>query len=424
MLLLYTPNARTRVGGLSQIQAIVAQVITNSNTAFGRSGVATRFRLAASTELAITESSSMSSDLNAVTNSTVARGLRDQFRADLVQLLVNSSDLSSCGIAWLLNSLNNTSFNAYSVADVSCVSQYTPTHEMGHSMGSHHAPEDSASGALFSYAYGYKDPARGFRTVMAYTCSGGVSCPRVLNFSNPVVSHNGGLTGSTTQNNALSINNAAAVVSNFRQASTTPPPSPPPVLTPPGAATGLLAAVNGTSVTLSWNAVTADGANGSWSPSAATSYTLQLGTARGVYGLFQGVVTATAVSGTVPPGTYFWRVIAANSAGAGPPSAEAQFTVGSTACVAPSAPQNFNFTLAGRAVTLTWIAPAVGTLPITYVIEAGSQPGLANLYNAPTGSSATVVAVQAPPGVYHVRVRATNACGLSAVSNERMIAVP
>ena len=97
--MLYTPNARTRVGGLSQIQAIAAQVISDSNTAFGRSGVATRFRLAASSELAVTESSSMSSDLNAVTNSTVARGLRDQFRADLVQLLVDSPDLSSCGIA-------------------------------------------------------------------------------------------------------------------------------------------------------------------------------------------------------------------------------------------------------------------------------------------------------------------------------------
>lgn len=426
VLILYTPNARTRLGGASQIQATVAQIVSDSNTAFTRSGVATRFRLAASAELTHTEASSMSSDLSTVTNSSVARGLRDQHRADLVQLLVDSPDTGLCGIAWLFSSLSNTNFNAYSVADVACVSQYTPTHEMGHNMGSHHAPEDNASGALFSYSYGYKDQSRGFRTLMAYACSGSPSCPRVLNWSNPGVSHNSGATGSSTQNNALSINNAANAVSNFRQATTAPPPPPPPppTMTPPGVPTGLLATVNGTSVTLSWNPVTADEAEGGSSPSAATSYTVQVGNVSGVYALFLGTVSTTSVTGTAPAGTYYWRVTATNSAGAGPPSAQAQFTIGPATCVAPGAPQNFNFTLAGRTVSLIWTAPSSGTLPITYVVEAGSLPALANLYNAQTGSSATVVTAAAPPGTYYVRIRAQNACGISAPSNERTIVVP
>ena len=141
--------------------------------------------------------------------------MRDTYHADLVQLLVSSPDMTICGLGWLLTSLSATNFDAYSVADVDCLPQYSPTHEMAHNMGSHHAPEDGASGALFPYSYGYKDPARGFRTVMASACTTG-SCPRIANFSNPGVFNNGLTTGSATQNNTLSINNAALTVANWR----------------------------------------------------------------------------------------------------------------------------------------------------------------------------------------------------------------
>lgn len=414
VLLLYTPNARVRRGGDAQIQALTAQIISDSNTAFLRSGIAARFRLIGASEVAITESASMSTDLSAFRANAIVRNLRDALRADLVQLLVSSPDTSACGVGYLLQSLTNTNFDAYSVADVDCAVQYTPTHEMGHNMGSHHAPEDLPSSALFPYSYGFKDAARAFRTIMAYACSPG-SCPRVLNLSNPAVTQNGGATGTANQNNALSINNAANTVANFRQAQTPPP------ITPPSAPTGLLSQVTGTTVRLSWNAVTTDG---TWLPSAATSYTLQVGTAASLSNVFLASVgNLTTVSGTAPPGTYYWRVVAVNSAGPSPVSAEANFTVGA-ACTPPGAPQNFTFSLAARTVTLSWGAAAAGGAATTYIVEVGSATGLANLLTFPTGSTATTLTAQAPPGAFYVRIRAQNACGTSAPSGERVIVVP
>jgi hypothetical protein len=403
VLMLYTPGARTKLGGDAQIQALIAQIISDTNTIFGRSGITTRVRLVASQEFALTESTSMATDLESVTNSPAARTLRDSFRADVVQLLEETAH--ECGIAWLLTSLSSTNFNAYSIADVDCVSSYTPTHEMGHSMGSHHAPEDNASFALFEYSFGYKDAARGFRTVMAYACTT-ADCPRIPNMSNPEVTHSGGLTGAALQNNALSINSAAQTVANFRQAATATPPSAP---------TGLRSQVAGNHVTLSWNPVTSD-------DPAATSYTLQVGSASRLSNVFaQNVGTTTTVSGAVPSGTYFWRVIAANNAGQSPPSEESTFSAGS--CATPGAPQDFNFSLAGRVVTLTWTPPAAGTDPFTYILEAGSSSGLANLFNGAVGGI-TTLSVQAPPGTYFVRVRAQNACGAGGASAERIIVIP
>jgi hypothetical protein len=409
ILLLYTPRAVTRVGGNAQIRALAAQIISDSNTIFVRSGITTRVRLAGSEEFPLAESTSMSSDLSTLTNSPAARGLRDQYRADLVQLLEDTNQGGVCGIAWLLTSLANTNFNAYSIADVDCAAQYTPTHEMGHNMGSHHAPEDNASAALFPYSFGYKDAARGFRTVMAYACTG-TSCPRIPNMSNPGMSHNGGVTGTDAQNNALSINSAAQTVANFRQASATPPgPTP----TAPSAPTGLQSRVNATVVTLSWTAA-----------ATATSYVLNVGSAPGLANVFAGSVgNITTLAGTVPLGTYFWRIYAVNSAGPSAASAEATFTVGPTTCAAPSAPQAFAHSVLGRQVTLTWASPATGTAPIVFTIEVGSATGLSNLLSAPLGAI-NAISVQAPSGTFFVRLRAQNACGVSGPSQEQRIVVP
>jgi hypothetical protein len=406
VLLLYTPNARAAAGGSAQIQAIASQVISDTNTIYGRSGIVTRVRLAGTTDFALTEAQSMLTDLRALSDSPVAQSLRNAARADLVQLLVSSQDLTACGIAWLLPSLATADFPAYSVADIACVPQYTPTHEMGHSMGSHHAPEDGATGALFPYSYGFKDAARGFRTVMAYVCSAGISCPRIPNFSSPLQSHNGGVTGTDVQNNALSIHNAATTVANWRR-STAPG-------TPPSTPTGLRSQVAGATVSLFWDPLSG--------PSQATAYTLQVGTFSGASNLFNGNVgSTTTVSGAVGPGTYFWRVIATNDAGASAPSAESQVTVGT--CVLPGTPTNFNFSLNGRVVTMHWSAPSAGGTLDVYIIEAGSAAGLADLFSGPTGSTVPVVVVEAPPGNFFVRVRAQNACGLSGPSNERLIVV-
>lgn len=402
VLMLHTTAAQIRAGGLAQIQAIASQAVSDTNTAFARSGVLPRLRLVAVLPFTLSESIDMEFDLDVLDSSMVARGLRDTHRADLVHLLLDSRDPATCGIANLLTSLGSTNFAAYSVSDIGCLGLYTPAHEMGHSLGSHHAPEDGAIGGLFSYSLGYKDPVRRFRTVMAYECDF-VSCPKILNFSSASVPHFGAPTGNALQNNALSINNAAFVAANWRQSLIT--------TTPPAAPAGLSSQVTGNTVTLAWGAT-----------AAATSYILNVGTAPGLANAYSAPVGAvTTVSGSnVGNGTYFWRVSAVGAGGESAPSTEAQFTVGPV-CVPPGAPQNLTPTVVGGVVTLSWGAPLGGGIPTGYVVEAGSAPGLANLYNAPVGSSPVVT--QAPPGAYFVRIRARNACGTSGPSNERIVIV-
>ncbi|MGE3276096.1 MAG: reprolysin-like metallopeptidase [Vicinamibacterales bacterium] len=427
ILLLYTPAMRTAAGGAAQVAALLAQIVSDTNTAYQQSGVPTRVRLAGSAELPYTESSAgLGVDLGALASSQAAEAKRDEVGADLVQLLVHSPGVSSaCGVGYLMGSgLFGQVFApyAYSVADWRCASQYTPTHEMGHNMGSHHAPEDGASGALFSYSYGYKSPVSAFRTVMAYNCS--PSCPRVLRFSNPSLSYLGGVTGTLTQNNATSLAQAAYTVANFRQA-VTPAPAPGPGGNVPSAPTGLQALVSGSTVTLSWNAVTADIGSAAM-PDAATSYRLAVGTSAGASDLFnQNVGNFTAVSGRVGTGSYAWRVYAVNSAGESPASVEAQFTVVSPGgCTAPpAAPQAFTFSRSGSLVTLQWAAPASGDPATSYSVEAGSAPGFADLYNQPVGG-VLGVSVQAPAGTYFVRIRSANACGSGPASSEQIIVVP
>lgn len=180
----------------------------------------------------------------------------------------------------------------------------------------------------------------------------------------------------------------------------------------PAVPTGLRSTVNGNVVSVGWDAV-----------GLAVNYRIQVGTSTGASNLFDGIIgNVTNAQGTVPPGAYFWRVIAIAPSGLqSAPSVEAQFAVGG--CAPPGAPQELTHTVDGSLVTLRWSPPLAGGLPATYVIEAGTRSGLSNLYNAPTGSIATDIAVSAPRGTYFVRLRSRNDCGVSDVSNERTIVV-
>jgi murein DD-endopeptidase MepM/ murein hydrolase activator NlpD len=88
----------------------------------------------------------------------------------------------------------------------------------------------------------------------------------------------------------------------------------------------------------------------------------------------------------------------------------------------PPPPTGFAATAtAGGLVTLTWTPPA-GAGPFTYIIEAGSGPGLANLATVPVTTS-TVSFAGVPSGTYYLRVRASDARGTSVPSNEAALVV-
>jgi hypothetical protein len=94
------------------------------------------------------------------------------------------------------------------------------------------------------------------------------------------------------------------------------------------------------------------------------------------------------------------------------------------AATMPGTPGNLATSSIGSTVTLTWSAPASGDAVSSYMIEAGAAPGLADLANFATGNTGTSFSADGiGNGTYYVRVRAQNAAGTSAASNESALVV-
>jgi hypothetical protein len=187
----------------------------------------------------------------------------------------------------------------------------------------------------------------------------------------------------------------------------------------PGPPRSLVTSSSGSSVTLTWSApASGDG---------TTGYVIEAGSAPGLANLANVVTGSTATTfsaGGVGNGTYYVRVRAQNAAGTSDASNESALVVGSNTCTsAPGAPGGLTITSSGSTVLLAWNAPAGGCAPTSYVLQAGSSAGASDLANSNVGSTTSYVATGVGNGTYYVRVRAANAYGQSASSNEVVVTV-
>ncbi len=180
-----------------------------------------------------------------------------------------------------------------------------------------------------------------------------------------------------------------------------------------GAPQQMQSTVTGNTVTLGWTPGTGP---------ATTAYLVEAGTTAGStnVGVFN-VGLSTRVAGALAPGTYYIRVRGVGANGAGAASSEVIATVPPTS-TAPSTPGTLSASVSAGVVTLSWGAAAGNAA--SYVIEAGTAAGLTNIGALPTGNLDTTWSVPAPAGTYFVRVRAANAFGLSAATNEVTVVVP
>ena len=173
----------------------------------------------------------------------------------------------------------------------------------------------------------------------------------------------------------------------------------------PQAPRNLRANVVGTLVKIDWDPVAP----------APTHYVLEaatspLGPAIATLPLGQ----STTLTVPAPPGRYWVRVFAVNQVGSSPPSAEVEIDV--VGCAPPVAPAPFNATAAGLVGTVSW-TPFAG---LSYTLEVGTAPGLSNLGLLPLPPTGSVSGA-APAGTYYVRLRASNACGVSPPSEEQVL---
>ena len=87
------------------------------------------------------------------------------------------------------------------------------------------------------------------------------------------------------------------------------------------------------------------------------------------------------------------------------------------------APTNLIATVAGSSVTLSWSAP-LNAAVTSYLLEAGSAPGLSDRARFPTGSTATSLATSGvASGTYYVRVKTMSGTATSGPSNEVVVTV-
>jgi hypothetical protein len=193
-------------------------------------------------------------------------------------------------------------------------------------------------------------------------------------------------------------------------------PPPTPTSSAPGPPTGLTTSGVGNFVSLSWRAPTVG---------TATRYIVEAGAVSGSANLANvstGSTATTFTASNVGGGVYYVRVRAANSVGVSAPSNEAILVVGSACSGPPTAPTMLVGSAGGNTVTLSWSAAAGN--PTSYAVEGGSGPGLSNLANSDTGSATTsLTAPGVGRGIYYVRVRGKNTCGVGPASNEIVVIV-
>lgn len=162
-----------------------------------------------------------------------------------------------------------------------------------------------------------------------------------------------------------------------------------------------------------------------WRPGAAplaAAFVVEAGTSAGASDIGRFPVGgATTVAGALPNGRYFIRVRGVGASGEGPPSSEAIVDV-PAASQPPLTPGALSASVTGNVVSFAWGAAAGNAT--TYVLEAGTASGLANLVVLPTGNLDTTLATPAPSGTYYVRVRAQNAFGAGPSTNEVVVVVP
>ncbi|HUE86192.1 MAG TPA: kelch repeat-containing protein [Vicinamibacterales bacterium] len=181
----------------------------------------------------------------------------------------------------------------------------------------------------------------------------------------------------------------------------------------PGQPAAPIVSGSGNFTTFSWSAPSTG--------SPITSYTLVVRLVPGgpvVTTLPVGNVTTFSVNG--PNGTFLVSVQATNAVGSGPESLPATVTL-PLVSAPPGAPGNLAATLSGTTAYFTWTPPTTGGPPTGYQLLVSLISGGAVIGSVPPGNVTSLAIPGVPPGVFYLRLVATNAAGSGPSSNEVIV---
>ena len=249
VMVLYTPAAKTRMGGRAGIEALIDLYVAQTNQAYANSGAFQRIRLVSREETDYVESGEAPKDIERLQDDSDGymdhvHTLRDRYAADLVHLIFDLTEgYTFAGIADFEGPFG-TSMAAPSAGLIFA-------HELGHNMGLSHDRYQIATETeeqIEGWHYGYVNQ-RAFEplapesarwiTIMSYErqCTDILGeeawCPVVAYFSNPRLTYNGDPMGVSANNPSTGVDGPAdavrtlnerrGITANFRRSASSTP---------------------------------------------------------------------------------------------------------------------------------------------------------------------------------------------------------
>ena len=222
LLVAYTDAAAAAQGGTANMLAVIDLALMEGNQSLANSNVPTTIRLAGAVEVPKTWSTNSSASILGFMSEPddgsldELQGLRDQYHADLVSLIVASLDVCGRGYYAVWPGPTPVPELGFNVVGHACATAptYALIHEVGHNVGlGHDRGDDPCDARVTSYAHGYVDPTDAFETILGVTGSG----PRIPYLSNPSVDYNAMPTGiADDADNAAAFIVGAGIVAKFR----------------------------------------------------------------------------------------------------------------------------------------------------------------------------------------------------------------